>query len=113
MVDDQFEIFGQRLSADGGELAPNDFRISDMGGTADTALLSAVPAVAYNSQDNEYLVVWYGFDDIGGQGGRELVDVMRCSRTVSSPATPPGGRAPCREGVRPSYPPASAPAGGR
>jgi hypothetical protein len=55
-TDDQFEIFGQRVSAAGAELGA-DFRISnavDVGATRD----ASDPAVAYNSTSNEYLVVW-------------------------------------------------------
>jgi hypothetical protein len=37
-----------------------DFRISDMGGTGDTAFGGRSPSVAYNSTDSEFLVVWWG-----------------------------------------------------
>jgi hypothetical protein len=43
-----------------------DFRISDMGGTGDTAFGGRSPSVAYNSTDNEFLVVWWGDDNEGG-----------------------------------------------
>jgi hypothetical protein len=46
------------------EIGTNDFRISDMGGTDGVTTFDAIqPAVAYNSTDNEYLVVWAGDDD--------------------------------------------------
>jgi hypothetical protein len=47
------------------EVGTNDFRISDMGGTGNTSYNATYPAVAYNSTNNEYLVVWYGDDNTG------------------------------------------------
>ncbi len=40
------------------EVGTNDFRISDVGTDGNAALDAGAPAVAYNSTDNEYLVVW-------------------------------------------------------
>jgi hypothetical protein len=51
MVNDEFEIWGQRLDAALGELSANDFRISETGDANH-------PAVAYNSTNNQYFVVW-------------------------------------------------------
>ena len=66
LVDDEFEIFGQRIDAETGAEVGADFRLSDMGTTdGDTALGAYRPAVAYNSTDNEYLVAWMGDDDGG------------------------------------------------
>jgi|GEM_PF-3323082 len=63
VVDNEFEIFGQRLAAaTGAEVGANDFRISDAGGSGNAALNAFEPAVAYNSANNEYLVVWEGDD---------------------------------------------------
>jgi hypothetical protein len=60
-VDDEFEIYGQRLDAlTGAEVGPNDFRISDMGPDGDANFQGRIPAVAYNPNANEYLVVWTG-----------------------------------------------------
>ncbi len=67
LVDDEYEIFGQRLdAATGAEVGSNDFRISDMGGTGDVTYGALLTAVAYNTTDNEYLVVWRGDDNVGG-----------------------------------------------
>ncbi len=65
LVDNESEIFGQRLAADGAEMGANDFRISDMGPDGDTAYDAQDPAVAYNSHDHQFLVVWEGDDDTG------------------------------------------------
>jgi hypothetical protein len=58
------EIYGQRLSHFGEHLGPMGFRISDMGANdADPLFDANTPAVAWNSNDGEYLVVWSGDDD--------------------------------------------------
>jgi len=54
------EIYGQRLDAEGQEIGSDDFRISQMGTDGDTDFTADTPAVAYNSTNNEYLVVWAG-----------------------------------------------------
>jgi len=67
---DEWEIYGQRIDGSTGtgtgtnELGSNDFRISDMGADASTAYSGFEPDIAYNSFNNEYLVVWEGEDDI-------------------------------------------------
>jgi hypothetical protein len=65
LVDNELEIFGQRLTAAGAETGANDFRISDMGGTGVTAFRAAEPAVAFDFNKEHYLVVWWGDDDVG------------------------------------------------
>ncbi|MEM7033119.1 MAG: DUF11 domain-containing protein, partial [Chloroflexota bacterium] len=63
IVNEAFEIFGQRLDGTTGvEVGTNDFRISDVGGDTNTLVDARRPAVAYNSTDNEYLVVWHADD---------------------------------------------------
>jgi Ca2+-binding RTX toxin-like protein len=71
-VDEEFEIFGQRVSATGTQLGLNDFRLSDMGTSGTTVFSASNPVAAYNSQANEYLVVWYGDDDVGALVDDEL-----------------------------------------
>jgi hypothetical protein len=66
LVDGEFEVYGQRVSATGTEIGANDFRLSDMGPDGDASYNAHGPAVAYNNAGNEYLVVWHGDDDIGG-----------------------------------------------
>ncbi len=60
LVDNELEIFGQRLSAEGTEVGDNDFRISQTGPDGNTAFQAFDPDVAYNVDNNEYLVVWDG-----------------------------------------------------
>ena len=54
----KMEIYGQRLKANG-ELLAKYFRISH---TSDQGINfhASAPAIAYNSRDNQYLVVWSG-----------------------------------------------------
>jgi hypothetical protein len=63
LVDGEYEIFGQRLTAAGGAIGTNDFRLSDMGPDGDTGYFAFNPAVAFNATADEYLVVWYGTDN--------------------------------------------------
>ncbi len=63
LVDDEYEIFGQRVEAFTGLEIGSDFRLSDMGPDGDPDYDAFSPAVAYNSTDNQYLVVWYGDDN--------------------------------------------------
>jgi hypothetical protein len=72
LVDGEFEIFGQRLSATGAEIGTNDFRISDMGLNGDSNFGAFTPAVVWNSTDNEYFVVWEGNDDTPPLSGNEF-----------------------------------------
>lgn len=72
LVDNESEIYGQRMDQNGGGLGANDARISDAGGDGDAAYGAFNPAVAYNSVDNEYLVVWMGDDNVGGLVDNEM-----------------------------------------
>jgi hypothetical protein len=72
-IDDEWEIYGQRLDAlTGAEVGTNDFRISDMGPDGDASFGGRFPAIAYNSNADEYLVVWDGKDDVGALTGNEV-----------------------------------------
>ncbi len=65
LVDGELEIFGQRINAATGAEVGSDFRISDMGPDGDAHYDAYRPAVAYDSKDKEYLVVWYSDDNTG------------------------------------------------
>ncbi|MFN8392930.1 MAG: Ig-like domain-containing protein [Bdellovibrionota bacterium] len=49
------------------ELGTNDARYSNMGPNGDTTFAAVSPAVAYNSTNNEYLLVWSGTDSSTGE----------------------------------------------
>jgi hypothetical protein len=61
-TDNEFEIFGQRLSATGAEVGADDFRISTVGTDGDAGRDALEPAIAYNPKANEYLVSWKADD---------------------------------------------------
>ena len=63
LVDSEYEIFGQRVDGATGAEIGTDFRLSDMGPHGNGAYDAYIPAVAYNSTEDEYLVVWYGDDN--------------------------------------------------
>lgn len=65
LVDNEFEIFGQLLDAAGTPVGPDDFRISEVGGTGTTLGSARGASVTWNATENEYLVAWHGF--LGGE----------------------------------------------
>ncbi len=65
-VDEEFEIYGQRLAAaSGAEIGENDFRISDAGPEGDPRFYAAFPTVVFNPIEDEYLVVWAAQESLG------------------------------------------------
>jgi len=65
LVDDEAEIFGQRV-ASGGSLVGSRVRVSAMGPDGDPTFVGAGPAVAFSPLSGEFLVVWIGDDNTGG-----------------------------------------------
>ena len=64
LVEAEYEVFGQRIDADAmTEIGANDFRLSDMGPDGSPTYDASSPAVAFNSTNDEYLVVWSGDDN--------------------------------------------------
>jgi len=63
LVDNEKEIFGQRLDAATGALLGGRSRLSDMGPDGDISFGAVRPAVACSGANNEYLVVWEGTDN--------------------------------------------------
>ena len=61
LVDDEHEIFGAVVTP--GVAVPADIRFSAQGPYGDTSFYVFDPAVAHNSIDDEYLVVWSGADN--------------------------------------------------
>ncbi len=72
LVNNEYEIFGQLLHANGTEISPNDFRISNIGPDGDTSFAASTPDVVYNAAEQEYLVVWVGKDQFTTNGELEF-----------------------------------------
>jgi hypothetical protein len=66
LVDDEMEIFGQRVNAITGGQIGADFRLSDMGPNGSLLYDAGSPVIAYSTAENQYLVAWRGQDDTGG-----------------------------------------------
>lgn len=60
LVDNELEVFGQRISgSSGAEVGDNDFRISHDGPDGNTAYSATRPALGYNAAVCQYLVAWH------------------------------------------------------
>jgi hypothetical protein len=72
-VSGEFEIYGQRLNASSGaEVGVNDFQISETGVPGFVTRSAQFPSVAWNSIDNQYLVVWSADPATGIYVGNEF-----------------------------------------
>ena len=65
LIDGEFEIFAQRVAANGLQTGDDDVRISDLGGTGHASFDAHRPAVHYHPGEHRYLVVWDGDDSTG------------------------------------------------
>ncbi len=65
LADDEYEIWGQLIEADGSFAADTDFRISAMGPDGQVLYQAFTPRAIYNATDDQYLVVWHGDDNTG------------------------------------------------
>ena len=63
LVDDEFEIWAQRLAANGTKVGP-EIQISDMGPDSTPDYGARWPRIAHNAAIDEYLITWIGDDDI-------------------------------------------------
>ena len=64
-IDNEYEIYGQRINASTGSNIGSRVKISAMGTSGTTTFVPNNPAIAYDSTDNEYLVVWSGSHNSG------------------------------------------------
>ncbi|MBI5167929.1 MAG: T9SS type A sorting domain-containing protein [Candidatus Eisenbacteria bacterium] len=89
LVDDEFEIYGQRLNGQGREQGTDDMRISDMGPDGDVDWDARFPQIAYNPADAEYLVVWEADDTTGALvDGETEIFGRRVSAVTGAPIGP-------------------------
>jgi hypothetical protein len=96
VVDGEFEIFGQRLSAAGAALGSNDFRVSETGGSGVTFLGAHDPVAVAGAQANDFMVFWWGDDGNNGQVNEEqeiLGRRLTPPRSVEAPAIAGGTQA--------------------
>ena len=64
LADNELEVYAQRIKADtGAPLGMDDRRISDMGPNNNDLFNAEHPVIAYNEDDNLYLVSWIGDDN--------------------------------------------------
>lgn len=73
LIDEQFQVFGQRISADGAELGTNDVRLSNSLPAGDNLATATNPEIVWNSTENEYLATWEG-EDVTGPNLAGIVD---------------------------------------
>lgn len=64
LIDDEFEIFSQRIDAATGAPIGGMERLSDLQGTGNTNGKAGYVAIAYNPSVQAYLTVWDGDDDV-------------------------------------------------
>ena len=71
-TDDEQEIFGQRVDADGSRLGSGDgdFRISNVGADGDPARAGEEPSISYDGDQNEFLVSFQA--DVIADNEREI-----------------------------------------
>ena len=58
LVNDEYEIWARRVFGGGGGAIGSQIRISDMGDLGNANYDARSPDIAYNSSNNQYLVVW-------------------------------------------------------
>jgi len=66
-LDEEFEIYGQLLTATAAQTGENDFLISNMGGAAETVFDAFQPAVEYHGAAHQYVVSWRGDNTVDGE----------------------------------------------
>ncbi len=66
-LDEEFEIYGQMLTALGVETGQNDFLISNMGGAAESIFDAFQPSVAYHGAAHQFVVSWRGDNTVDGE----------------------------------------------
>lgn len=84
LVDNEFEIYGQYLAADGTQIGNNDFRISDVQPDGNAEFSANRPAVAYNPVTCDYLVTYFS----GEPNNTDDVDSAVFGRRVAGSVCP-------------------------
>jgi hypothetical protein len=72
LAEEEKEIYGQLLAADGTAIGPDDFRISDMGPDGTDEYGAFRPRIAFDPFSNQYLVAWHGSETGLAEGEYEI-----------------------------------------
>ena len=89
-VDNESEIWGQRVAADGTDVGPSDFRISHNGPDGDTNFAAGRPNLAFNPVSCQSMTVWHtgNLANMSGLGGdTEKINVF--GNLLPASACPP------------------------
>lgn len=78
-----YEIYGQRVMAGGGEIG-GDVRLSQMGDDSTVLFNAFAPAIAWDSARNEHMVVWWGDDNTIGDSQFEIFGQRVAPDTTSN-----------------------------
>lgn len=89
LIDDEQEVFGQRLTPTGAETGTNDFRISNAGPDGSDTVAANRPAIAYNPNTCDYFVTWFTGDPNAGDSTQEWEIFGRRVDAKACPAAPP------------------------
>jgi hypothetical protein len=91
-LDNENEVFVQRLSASLTELGTDDLRLSDAGddGGHDAAISATRPVIAANSSQAGYMVAWEADDDDASSGGVVNGETEIFTERLDAAAVPTG-----------------------
>jgi hypothetical protein len=63
LVNEEDEVYAQRLGPDGAQTGGDDLRVSTMGADGNDRSDGFAPAIALSTRANEYLIAWHGDPD--------------------------------------------------
>lgn len=89
LIDNEFEIYGQYLAADGAQIGNNDFRISDVQPDGNKEFSANRPAVAYNPVTCDYLVTYFSGEPNDSDDADATVYGRRVAGSVCPDRTAP------------------------
>ncbi|HEU5106211.1 MAG TPA: hypothetical protein VFU11_10255 [Solirubrobacterales bacterium] len=89
LIDNEFEIYGQYLAADGAEIGNNDFRISDIQPDGNKEFSANRPQVAYNTVTCDYLVSYFSGEPNSTDDADSTVYGRRVAGSVCPDRTAP------------------------
>lgn len=82
-VDNEFEIFGRLVAGGGSPLGPTQTRLTTLGGVGSDQSRANNPDVAYNPDDNQFLVTFNGDDALVSDGETEIFGQLVTANTGS------------------------------